>query len=157
MLATALQGDGDRAFELFQMINPLTRTRTPEDVAVYQLEPYVVAADVYTAAGHVGRGGWSWYTGSASWMYRVGLEAILGFTKRGDTISLDPRTPAHWDEFAITYRYGRSTYEISVERPDAARRGNQEVTLDGRALEAETIPLVDDGATHRVVVRPKGG
>jgi len=157
VLATALQGDGDRAFELFQMINPLTRTRTPEDVAVYQLEPYVVAADVYTAAGHVGRGGWSWYTGSASWMYRVGLEAILGFTKRGDTISLDPRTPAHWAEFGIAYRYGRTTYEIAVERPGAAQRGNQEVTLDGRALEAETIPLVDDGAAHRVVVRPKGG
>ena len=93
VLATAMQGNGDRAFELFQMINPLTRTRTPEEVAVYQLEPYVVAADVYTAAGHVGRGGWSWYTGSASWMYRVGLETILGFAKRGETIGVDPRVP----------------------------------------------------------------
>ena len=86
VLATALQGDGDRAFELYQMINPLTHARTPEEVATYKVEPYVVAADVYTAEGQLGRGGWTWYTGSASWMYRVGLEAILGFTKRGDTL-----------------------------------------------------------------------
>src|ERR1041385_4914502 len=96
VLATALQGNGDRAFELFQMINPLTRTRTADEVAVYHIEPYVVAADVYTAAGQVGRGGWSWYTGSASWMYRVGLEAILGFTKRGDTLRIEPCVPRDW-------------------------------------------------------------
>jgi cyclic beta-1,2-glucan synthetase len=157
VLATALEGDGDRAFELFQMINPLARSRTPEEVAVYQVEPYVVAADVYTAEGHVGRGGWTWYTGSASWMYRVGLEAILGLTRRGDSLSLDPRVPADWDGFAITYRYGRSTYAIAVEQPAAARRGNQEITLDGRLLGGETIPLVDDGETHPVVVRGRAG
>jgi cyclic beta-1,2-glucan glucanotransferase len=157
VLATVLQGDGDRAFELFQMSNPLTRTGTPEDVATYQVEPYVVAADIYTAENHVGRGGWTWYTGSASWMYRVGLEGILGFTKRGDTLSLDPRVPAAWPEFAIEYRHGRSVYAIRVERPREARKGSQEVTLDGRKLETEVIPLVDDGARHEVVVRPKGG
>ncbi|MGH7513798.1 MAG: GH36-type glycosyl hydrolase domain-containing protein [Gemmatimonadales bacterium] len=155
VLATALQGNGNRAFELFQMINPLNRSRTPGEVAVYQLEPYVVAADIYTAAGHVGRGGWSWYTGSASWMYRVGLEAILGFTKRGESLSLDPRVPAGWEEFGIAYRHGRSTYEIRVEQPGAARKGNQRVTLDGRELEGETVPLTDDGGTHRVLVRPR--
>ncbi|HEX6616279.1 MAG TPA: protein ndvB, partial [Gemmatimonadales bacterium] len=82
VLAMALEGHGDRAFELFQMLNPLTHTSTPEEVETYQVEPYVVAADVYTAEGQLGRGGWTWYTGSASWMYRVGLEGILGFTKR---------------------------------------------------------------------------
>ena len=91
VLATALQGDGDRAFELFQMLNPLTHARTPEEVATYKVEPYVVAADVYTAKGQLGRGGWTWYTGSASWMYRVGLGAILGFTRRGDTLVFEPR------------------------------------------------------------------
>jgi cyclic beta-1,2-glucan synthetase len=155
VLATALQGDGDRAFELFQMINPLERSRTPDEVATYQLEPYVVAADVYTAAGHVGRGGWSWYTGSASWMYRVGLEAILGFTKRDDQLSLDPRVPADWEEFTIDYRHGRSRYRIVVHQPGTARRGNQRLTLDGRELEGESVTLSDDGREHEVVLRPR--
>src|SRR5437763_7785080 len=90
VLATALRGEGDRALELFQMLNPLTHALTPEAAATYKVEPYVVAADVYTAAGHLGRGGWTWYTGSASWMYRVGLEAILGFRKCGDQLTIRP-------------------------------------------------------------------
>ena len=114
-----MQGNGDRAFELYQMINPLTHTRTPEEVAVYQTEPYVVAADVYSAAGQVGRGGWTWYTGSASWMYRVAVEAILGFTKRGETLRIRPCLPDAWPGFSITYRYGRSTYDIAVQRSGA--------------------------------------
>src|SRR5687768_17618677 len=96
------------------MINPLTHSRTREDVATYQVEPYVVAADVYTATGHLGRGGWTWYTGSASWMYRVGLEAILGFRKEGDTLRIVPCVPRSWPEYTISYRYGASTYEIVV-------------------------------------------
>jgi len=154
VLATALRGDGERAFQLFQMLNPLTRARTPADVATYKVEPYVVAADVYTAPGQLGRGGWTWYTGSASWMYRVGLEAILGFTKRGDTLSLDPCVPPGWPEFTIEYRYGRSVYTIVVHGPHAARGSLREVTLDGRVLDGPAIPLVDDGARHAVVVRP---
>ncbi|HUE97273.1 MAG TPA: hypothetical protein VMN39_11470, partial [Longimicrobiaceae bacterium] len=154
VLATALSGDGDRAFELYQMINPLTRTRTPEEVAIYQAEPYVVAADVYTAAGHLGRGGWTWYTGSASWMYRVGLEAILGFRKRGDTLFLDPSTPDGWGEYTIEYRFGRSLYAITVHDPAAVRRLGGSVSVDGRPLEEAGIRLVDDGGTREVVVRP---
>jgi cyclic beta-1,2-glucan synthetase len=156
VLATALQGNGDRAFELFQMINPLERSRTPEEVAIYQLEPYVVAADVYTAAGHLGRGGWSWYTGSASWMYRVGLEAILGFTKRADRLTVDPRVPAAWTEFAIEYRHGHSRYRVVVHHPSAARSGHQRITLDGRELEGEVVTLSDDGREHEIVIRPRG-
>jgi cyclic beta-1,2-glucan synthetase len=152
VLATALRGNGDRAFELYQMINPLTHTRTPEDVATYQVEPYVVAADVYTAEGHLGRGGWTWYTGSASWMYRVGLEAILGFVKRGDTLFIHPCVPANWPEFTIEYRYGGSVYTILVQRSNRVETGAGQVTLDGRPLEGPAIPLVDDGATHAVVV-----
>jgi cyclic beta-1,2-glucan synthetase len=155
VLATAMQGDGERAFALFQLLNPLERTRTPAGVATYRTEPYVVAADVYAAEGHVGRGGWTWYTGSASWMYRVALETILGFTKRGDRLRLDPRVPAEWPEFRLEYRHGSSVYEVVVERPHAARAGAQEVMLDGRPLAGEWIELVDDGARHAVVVRPR--
>jgi cyclic beta-1,2-glucan synthetase len=155
VLATALAGDGDRALELYQMINPLTRARTPEEVATYQVEPYVVAADVYTAEGHLGRGGWTWYTGSASWMYRVGLETILGFVKRGDTLYVEPRMPAAWPEFTIEYRHGASVYTILVRRDGGPEDGAGRVTLDGRTLDQPGIPLLDDGAAHAVVVIPE--
>jgi cyclic beta-1,2-glucan synthetase len=153
VLATALRGDRDRALELFQMLNPLTHARTPAEVETYKVEPYVVAADVYTAQGHLGRGGWTWYTGSASWMYRVGLEGILGFTKRGDTLFIEPRAPAAWREYTIEYRHGRSLYVIVVHNEDGAEPGAQEVTIDGEASPGGGIPLVDDGARHAVAVR----
>jgi len=154
VLATALRGDGDRAFELFQMLNPLTHASTPEDVATYKVEPYVVAADVYTAAGHLGRGGWTWYTGSASWMYRVGLEAILGLRKRGDTLEITPCVPAAWAGFTITYRHGESTYELNVERPGAIRAQASDVEIDGRRSTDGCIQLIDDGQRHVINVRP---
>jgi len=156
VLATAMMGDGDRALELFQLLNPLERTRTPASVEVYRTEPYVMAADVYSAEGQVGRGGWTWYTGSASWTYRVGLEAILGFIRRGDRFRMDPRVPGSWPEFSLEYRYGSAVYDVVVERPHAARGGAQEVVLDGRTLDGEWIELADDGARHTVVVRPLG-
>jgi cyclic beta-1,2-glucan synthetase len=152
VLATALHGDGERAFELFQMINPLTHGSTAEGVARYKVEPYVVAADVYTAPSHFGRGGWTWYTGSASWMYRVGIENILGFTKIGDTLRIEPCVPRNWREFAIRYRFGRTTYEILVRNPALLRQRGSRVTLDGTLFRTNTIPLVDDGVVHSVVV-----
>jgi cyclic beta-1,2-glucan synthetase len=155
VLATAIQHNGDRAFELYQMLNPLTHTRTMEEVETYKVEPYVVAADVYTAEGHLGRGGWTWYTGSASWMYRVGLEGILGFRKQGDTLFIEPRAPAAWPEYTIEYRYGRSLYVIVVRNEGGGVRRGLEVTLDGQLLEGPGIPLVDDGERHTVQVRPK--
>ena len=136
---------------------PLTHARTPEEVEAYKVEPYVVAADVYTAPGQVGRGGWTWYTGSASWMYRVGLEAILGFDRRGDTLSIRPCVPEAWNEYAIEYRFGRSVYAITVHAPAEVRRLGAMVSVDGRALESAEIPLVDDGARREVSVRPRGG
>ena len=102
----------------------------------------------------MGRGGWTWYTGSASWMYRVGLEAILGFTRRGDRFRMDPRVPAAWPEFRLEYRYASAVYAVVVERPSAARAGAQSVVVDGRPIEGEWIDLVDDGARHSVVVTP---
>jgi cyclic beta-1,2-glucan synthetase len=149
VLATALQGDGDRAFELFQMLNPITHADNPNAVDVYKVEPYVVAADVYTAKGHLGRGGWTWYTGSASWMYRVALESILGFQKRGDRLFIEPCIPASWKEFTIDYRFGSSTYEIIVENPDGLENGTVELSVDGNGTE-RSLRLVDDGKHHRV-------
>ncbi|MGZ8398870.1 MAG: GH36-type glycosyl hydrolase domain-containing protein, partial [Gemmatimonadales bacterium] len=153
VLATALQGNHDRAFELYQMINPLTHARTPEEVATYKVEPYVVAADVYTAKGQLGRGGWTWYTGSASWMYRVGLEGILGLKKRGDTLYVEPRAPSAWKGYSIEYRHGGSRYRIVVQNEDGATNGAVEVTIDGRVAADGGIPLVDDGKRHEVSVR----
>jgi cyclic beta-1,2-glucan glucanotransferase len=150
--ATALQGDHDRAFELYQMINPLTHARTPEEVATYKVEPYVVAADVYTAKGQLGRGGWTWYTGSASWMYRVGLEGILGLKKRGDRLFIEPRAPASWLEYSIEYRYGGSVYAIVVQNGNGATSGAVEVSVDGQASSDGGIQLVDDGKRHEVTV-----
>ena len=147
VLATALRGNHDRAFELYQMINPLTHTRTPEEVATYKVEPYVVAADVYTAKGQLGRGGWTWYTGSASWMYRVGLEGILGLRKLGDTLFIEPRAPASWPEYSIEYRHGRTVYTIVVRN-----EGVVQVKVDGEVSPDGSIQLVDDGKRHEVVV-----
>jgi cyclic beta-1,2-glucan synthetase len=153
VLATALRGDHDRAFELYQMINPLTHSRTPEEVATYKVEPYVVAADVYTAKGQLGRGGWTWYTGSASWMYRVGLEGILGLKKRGDTLFIEPRAPASWRRYTIEYRHGRSLYAIAVHNGDGVAGNAVQVTIDGQMSPGGGIQLVDDGARHEVTVQ----
>jgi cyclic beta-1,2-glucan synthetase len=150
VLATALQGDGDRAFELFQMLNPITHSDTEKGVETYKVEPYVVAADVYTAKGHLGRGGWTWYTGSASWMYRTALEGILGFHQRGEELFIEPCIPARWKKFTIEYRFKSSTYEIAVENPDGLQSGNVELTVDGKGAE-KAISLVDDGKHHQVI------
>jgi cyclic beta-1,2-glucan synthetase len=149
VLATALQGDGNRALELFQMLNPITHADSPKAVDIYKVEPYVVAADVYTAKGHLGRGGWTWYTGSASWMYRTALEAILGFQQRGEVLHIEPCIPASWKEFTVEYRFRSSTYVIRVENPDGLQRGLIELKVDGRMVE-KAISLVDDGKTHNV-------
>ncbi|MHB1071964.1 MAG: GH36-type glycosyl hydrolase domain-containing protein [Gemmatimonadaceae bacterium] len=151
VLATALLGDGDRAFALFQLLNPLLHARTPAEVATYKVEPYVVAADVYTAAGQLGRGGWTWYTGSASWMYRIALETILGFTRRGDLLRFEPRVPRDWPGYAITYRYGATSFHVTVTLDDAG--GTARIVLDGRPVDGDALTLVDDGVPHQVQVR----
>lgn len=152
VLAYAMLGDGDRAGELFSMLNPVNHTSTRAGVARYKVEPYVVAADVYAVAPHTGRGGWSWYTGSASWMYRVALESILGFTKRGSRVRIDPCVPHWWKGFVIEYRVGGTLYRIEVENPDTVSRGVARVELDGAVIEDGWIDLVDDGRERRVRV-----
>jgi cyclic beta-1,2-glucan synthetase len=158
VLARAMMGDDDRAYALWDMINPLSHTRDIAGVAKYKAEPYVVAADVYTAEAHVGRGGWTWYTGSASWMYRVALEAILGFRKEGDTLRIEPSVPRAWPGFTIEYRYGSSQYTIEVKVTRGGERADEggHVTVDGRRIKGDRIPLVDDGQPHVVVVEVGG-
>jgi len=112
----------------------------------------VVAADVYTHPAHIGRGGWTWYTGSAAWMYRLGLESILGLRRRGRRFAIAPCIPSSWEGFHLRWRHGRSTYEIAVENPARCNRGIAAATLDDVPVDAAAIPLIDDGVTHRLQV-----
>jgi cyclic beta-1,2-glucan synthetase len=152
VMAVARLGNGDEAVELFHLLNPINHTRSAADVERYKTEPYVMAGDVYAHPAHAGRGGWTWYTGSAGWMYRAGLESILGLKRHGLTFELDPCIPAAWPEYSITWRYGNTGYEILVANPDHRCRGIAQAELDGEAVDPAVIPLVDDGATHRVHV-----
>jgi cyclic beta-1,2-glucan synthetase len=152
VMAVAKLGAGDEAVELFHMVNPVNHARSAGDVARYKAEPYVMAGDVYAHPQHPGRGGWTWYTGSAAWMYRAGMESILGLRRRGDVFEIDPCIPSSWPEYAITWRFGRSTYEITVSNPEHRCRGVVEAERDGAPVDPSAIPLVDDGGVHRVHV-----
>jgi cyclic beta-1,2-glucan synthetase len=134
------------------MLNPIAHAANRDGADLYKVEPYVVAADVYASSAHVGRGGWTWYTGAAGWMYRAGLEWILGCRLRGEALLLDPCVPRAWPGFEVRLRYRATHYEISVENPGGVSRGLVSLLLDGKVLPAEPglIPLVDDGSTHRV-------
>ena len=158
VIAFAEMGDGDRAWELFDLLNPVNHTRNSIEVARYKTEPYVMTADVYSAYPHVGRGGWSWYTGSAGWMYKAGLETILGFKKNGKTLVMDPCIPKKWREYSIKYRYGDTTYRIKVMNPDGINKGVRMITVDGAPAEGNVIDLADDGKSHdvNVVMGAKG-
>jgi cyclic beta-1,2-glucan synthetase len=151
-IAFAMLGDTAKAHELFSMLNPINHARTRADALLYKVEPYVVAADVYSEAPHVGRGGWTWYTGSAAWLYRAGLEWILGCRLQGAVLLLEPCVPREWPEFEVTLRYRGTLYAIAVENPRGAGGRISSLQLDGEVLSVEpaVIPLVDDGATHRV-------
>ena len=152
VIASAQLGDGNRAFELFAMLNPISHTNTRAAVQRYKTEPYVLAADVYAAAPHVGRGGWTWYTGSSGWLYRAGLESILGFGLRGDRLHIDPCIPASWKQYRISFKYRSSQYEITVHNPRGATRGVTRLELDGVLLTTTSVELKDDGHEHRICV-----
>ncbi len=146
-MAFARQGDAARAWELARMINPVRHALDAEDAARYKVEPYVLAADVYGVAPHVGRGGWTWYTGSAGWMYRLLTESLLGLQRAGNRMSLHPCLPADWPEYQLQYRYGTSLYSIQVKQRDA---GPATLRLDGVEQADFGFPLVDDGVLHHV-------
>ena len=154
VLAFAALGDGDKAGELFSILNPINHAGSRAGVHRYKVEPYVMAADIYAEPPHVGRGGWTWYTGSAGWMYQAGVEGILGFRLRGTNLLLDPCIPRAWPGFEIDFRYHSARYEIVVENPQGVCRGVISAELDGTALTAgaAVIPLADDGFTHSVRV-----
>jgi cyclic beta-1,2-glucan glucanotransferase len=152
-IAFATLGDGDVAAELFAMLNPINHASTEAGVQRYKVEPYVVAADVYAEPPHVGRGGWTWYTGAAGWMYRAGLEWILGFRLRGTRLLIDPCIPRRWPGFTIAFRHHSARYDILVENPRGVNRGVSTVEIDGVAVASPaSIPLADDDKTHRIRV-----
>jgi cyclic beta-1,2-glucan synthetase len=151
VLAFAKLGDGDRAWELFALLNPVNHGRTPDEVARYRAEPYVVAADVYSVPPHTGRGGWTWYTGSAGWMHRVGIEAILGITLRGGALRVDPCIPRAWPGYEVMFAPAGARYRIQVENPQGVSRGVERIELDGKVIKGD-VPIARDGVEHVVRV-----
>ena len=152
-LAYARQGDGDRAVELLKRMSPVEHTRTREATDLYKVEPYVVVADIYALPGQVGRGGWSWYTGSAGWMYRVWLEEVLGFhLVDGNTLAMNPCIAREWDGFTLRYRFGATVYVVTVENPDHVCQGVTSVSVDGVTVADKVVRLVDDGVERGVTV-----
>ncbi|MGV8954449.1 MAG: GH36-type glycosyl hydrolase domain-containing protein, partial [Cypionkella sp.] len=155
IFALAKMGQGDRAGELFALINPIHHADTADAIERYKVEPYVACADVYSVEPHVGRGGWTWYTGSAAWLYRAGLEAILGFRLQGGHLCIDPCIARDWPGFSIRYRHGSSDYVIEVENPHGGSHGVATARLDGEPIAVDPcrIALVDDGNQHHVTIR----
>ncbi|UHD19009.1 cyclic beta 1-2 glucan synthetase [Thiocapsa bogorovii] len=155
-MAFAQLGDRTRAWELFDIINPINHARSPTDLATYKVEPYVIAADVYAVSPHVGRGGWTWYTGSAGWMYRLIVESLLGLRLEGETLRIEPCLPVDWDGFKLSYRYRETRYRIGVTQGSEGE-GGPRLTVDGIEQAGLAIPLIDDGRQHAVEVRLSGG
>ena len=151
-MAMARKGDGERAVKMLRMLNPIERARDPETVWRYGVEPYVIAADVYRLPGRIGQGGWSWYTGSAAWMYRAWIEEVLGLEIRGKQMQVSPVIPGSWEGYSLRYRHGEAVYEIKVENPHGIEQGVLWVELDGRRLPDGVIPLETGLVKHRVLV-----
>lgn len=149
VMAFALIGETDKAWELFDLLNPVKHGETAEQIAIYKVEPYVVAADVYAASGHVGRGGWTWYTGSSAWMYSLLIETLLGINLVGNELHLLPKLPEKWDKYTVHYRYKASIYHITFSRISDSEQPS--LSLDGQILDNENIlTLIDDGQEHFV-------
>ena len=156
IIAFAMLGKGDKAHEIFALVNPINHGQTADELEIYKTEPYAIAADVYSNPQHVGRGGWTWYTGAAGWLYRAALENILGFQKHGEILSIVPCIPSDWKEFEITYRHKTATYHIRIENPHGVCGGSVMIELDGDELSSNRIQLVDDGQEHNVNVTLRG-
>jgi cyclic beta-1,2-glucan synthetase len=152
VMALGRLGLGDEAMELFHMLNPINHVRTPEAVEQYRTEPYVVAADVYAHPMHLGRGGWTWYTGSAGWMYQAAIDGLLGLRRHGSTFSLSPCVPATWTEYSMQWIIAGTTYAISVTNPDHRCRGVRSAVLDGVEVDPLAIPILDDRQPHQLIV-----
>lgn len=150
--AWARLGEGNRAMQLYELLGPQHHTDDDPRLDQYKVEPYVVAADIYGESPHRGRGGWTWYTGSAAWMYRVALEQLLGFRLHDRCLQMDPCIPAAWEAFTVTYRHNRATFRIRVENPEHVERGVKRVTCDGAECPLGAIPLATASGEHEVRV-----
>ena len=147
-MAFAAMGESDRAWKLFAMINPVNHSRSPEEISIYKVEPYVMAADIYAVAPHIGRGGWTWYTGSAGWMYRLVIESLLGLRLEVDKLHVTPCFPVDWSGFKVHYRFHETVYHITItQNPDGE---SESMTLDGSARSDMVIPLMNDRQEHFV-------
>jgi cellobiose phosphorylase len=148
-------GQAEHAHELFNLINPIHHAEASTQLERYRVEPYVVSADVYSTPPHNGRGGWTWYTGSASWMYRLGLERLLGIFRKADRLEIHPCIPKDWKGYQVNYRFENALYHIRIENPDGGGFEVRRISIDGQDLPEPNIPLQDDGRTHEVVVTLK--
>ncbi|MFO7525364.1 MAG: hypothetical protein R6W68_07915 [Ignavibacteriaceae bacterium] len=151
-MAFAALGDSKLAWELFTMINPINHTSSPEGITTYKAEPYVIAADIYAVSPHVGRGGWTWYTGSAGWMYRLIVESLLGLRLEVDKLHIEPCIPGDWETYKVHYRYRETMYHIAIYQTQDAN-DDLSITVDGVHNAEKIIPLVDDRQEHHVEVR----
>lgn len=151
--AFAELGQGDQAEALFRLLNPIYHSDQPEKAARYRVEPYVIAADVYSVPPYVGRGGWTWYSGSAGWMYRLSVEALLGLHRTGQSLRIDPCIPQHWPGFDLTYRWGKTVYHIRVDNSAHVCRGIRRLAVDGESQSCTKFALQDDGQEHHVEVQ----
>jgi cellobiose phosphorylase len=149
-MAYAALGDSRRAWEITTLINPANHAKSRDAIAVYKVEPYVMAADVYAVAPHTGRGGWTWYTGSAGWMYRLIVESLLGLRLEVDKLHVVPCLPAHWPGFKLHYRFRETVYHISVEQDGVAS-----INVDGVEQQGGAIPLLDDHQLHNIDIKVK--
>lgn len=152
IVANCILNNGDRAWEYFRIINPIEHARTKENAQRYKVEPYVVAADVYSNENLLGRGGWTWYTGSSSWFYISGLRYILGFDKKGDKFKIKPVIPKEWDGYEISYKYLDTIYEIKIRNPKHKNAGISNMYLDNSLIQGNEVTLINDEKTHFVEV-----
>jgi len=152
VMAFALMGENDRAWELFTLLNPVNHGASAKQIATYKVEPYVVAADVYAVPPHTGRGGWTWYTGSAGWMYRLLVETLLGVNREGDQLRLSPRLPKDWPSYKVHYRFRETVYHITILRAQAGASGFS-LIVDGQEISGLMVPLTDDRREHFAELR----
>lgn len=152
IIAQTMLGFGDKAVELFRMINPIEHARTKETASKYKVEPYVVAADIYGIGNLAGRGGWTWYTGSSSWMYEAGLKYILGLTIKKGYLSINPCIPTTWKEYKINYKHGNSIYNIVVKNENKKCTGVETMIVNGEVIEEKKICLQDNGKINNVEI-----
>lgn len=152
IIAWSILGFGDKGAEYFKLINPIEHTRTKEAVNRYKVEPYVVAADVYGVGNLIGRGGWTWYTGSSSWLYKAGIEYVLGLKISNETLFINPSIPQEWKEYSIRYEYGSSIYNIKVKNPNSKKTGVEQFILNGQEVEEKKIKLIDNGKINEIEV-----